>query len=67
MRPVIAWRPQAFLAWGAGSLMAILAHLFAPQISEAVVGLLVGGLVYAVIERVSTKPTAIATEEEPVR
>lgn len=65
-RPVIAWRPQAFLAWGAGSLMAILAHLFAPQISEAVVGLLVGGLVYAVIERVSAKPTAIATEEEPV-
>ncbi|MGH3765116.1 MAG: cytosine permease [Pseudonocardiaceae bacterium] len=44
------WRVSPFLAWAAGSLGAYAVHLWAPQLSEAVAGLLVGALAYAAVE-----------------
>ncbi|MGH3842922.1 MAG: cytosine permease [Pseudonocardiaceae bacterium] len=44
------WRVSPFLAWAAGSLGAYAVHLWAPQLSEAVAGLLVGALTYAAVE-----------------
>ncbi|MDQ2789103.1 MAG: cytosine permease [Actinomycetota bacterium] len=44
------WRVQPFLAWAVGSLAAYAVHVWTPQLSEAVAGLLVGGLAYAAIE-----------------
>jgi cytosine permease len=54
-RAVTAWRAAPFAAWAIGSLAAFAVHLWAPQLSEAVVGLLVGGLAYAVIDRVTRR------------
>ncbi|MCZ4077006.1 cytosine permease [Rhodococcus sp. H36-A4] len=54
-RPVTAWRTSPFIAWAAGSLVAYIVHLWAPQLSEAIAGLLVGGLVYLALDRAGTK------------
>ncbi|MEV0698088.1 cytosine permease [Saccharopolyspora sp. NPDC050389] len=44
------FRPTAFIAWAAGAVVALLVHVVAPSFSDAVVGLLVGLVVYLAIE-----------------
>ncbi len=62
-RAVSAWRVQPFVAWAIGSLCATAAHLWAPQLSEAVVGLLVGGVAYVAIDYVTSRSTEVADAE----
>jgi cytosine permease len=45
------FRGSAFLAWGAGAVVAVLAHYLAPWFSEALAGMLVGGAVYYALSR----------------
>ncbi|MGW5641776.1 cytosine permease [Saccharopolyspora sp. NPDC003752] len=44
------FRPTAFIAWAAGAAVALLVHVVAPSFSDAVVGLLVGLVVYLAVE-----------------
>lgn len=44
-------RSSAFIAWGAGALVALVIHQFVPVLSDAVVGLIVGFVVYLAIEK----------------
>ncbi|QCI68226.1 purine-cytosine permease family protein [Phreatobacter stygius] len=43
------WRPTAFIAWAAGSAVAVLVETSAPQWSTAISAMLVAGLVYAAL------------------
>lgn len=45
-----AWRIQPFIAWAIGSAGALLVFFLAPQLSQALVGMILGGVAYAVIE-----------------
>lgn len=45
------WRPSAFLAWGIGSLVAVIVEFYAPHLSTAISAGLAGGIAYAVINR----------------
>lgn len=56
-RPVRPWRVTPFVAWGTGSVAALVVHLVAPQLSEAVVGLLVGAAAYALVDRTTRRDT----------
>lgn len=47
------WRPQAFIAWIAGSLVALFVEFNAPQWSTAISAFLVAGVVYFVISKFS--------------
>lgn len=62
-RAVSAWRVQPFVAWAIGSLCATAVHLWAPQLSEAAVGLLVGSLAYVAIDYVTSRSTEVADAE----
>ncbi len=55
-RAISQWRVQPFLAWALGSLAAYAVHVWAPQLSEAVAGLLVGALAYSAIEALPHDP-----------
>ncbi|MFE7263550.1 cytosine permease [Streptomyces sp. NPDC057592] len=62
-RPDAAVRPTAFVAWVAGAAAGGLVHWFAPQLSDAVSGLVVALLVYVVIERTAlARPAAVQTK-----
>ncbi len=68
-RAISQWRVQPFLAWALGSLAAYAVHVWAPQLSEAVAGLLVGALAYSAIEAFTPRPaTRLAAQSatEPV-
>jgi len=68
-RAISQWRVQPFLAWALGSLAAYAVHVWAPQLSEAVAGLLVGALAYSAIEAFTPRPTtrlAAQSATEPV-
>lgn len=68
-RAISQWRVQPFLAWALGSLAAYAVHVWAPQLSEAVAGLLVGALAYSAIEAFTPRPTtrlAAQPATEPV-
>ncbi|WP_083911490.1 cytosine permease [Nocardia takedensis] len=46
-RPVARpWRRESFLAWGIGSAAALAAHEWAPGLSDALVGMVVGAVVF---------------------
>jgi cytosine permease len=49
-RAEAAVRPTAFAAWAAGAAAGGLVHWYAPQFSDAVTGLLVALVAYAVLE-----------------
>lgn len=53
-----AFRPTAFVAWGAGAAAALLVHFVIPTLSDAVTGLVVGLLVYLAIEMIGAKRRA---------
>ncbi|MFB8044130.1 cytosine permease [Streptomyces hydrogenans] len=57
-RPTARVRPTAFLAWAVGAAGAGVAHWFAPQLSDAVTGLIVAIVAYAVLERVLPEAAA---------
>ncbi len=61
-RPTAVVRPTAFVAWAIGAGAAGVAHWWAPQLSDAVTGLVVAVVAYALLERVGpqtrTAPTA---------
>lgn len=57
-RPESRVRATAFIAWGAGAAAALLVHFTAAWLSDAVVGLVVGVLVYVVVESTRTRRTA---------
>lgn len=64
-RSAQAWRIQPFVAWAIGSLAAFLVHFNAPQFSQALVGIIVGGVAYALIEsRSPADPLQAQTNEE---
>lgn len=62
-RAVSAWRVQPFVAWAIGSLCASAVHVWAPQLSEAVVGLLVGGVAYFAIDYVTSRSAQVVDAE----
>lgn len=71
LRAPRVWRVQPFAAWAVGTSAALAVYLWAPQLSQALVGMAVGGVVYAVIERVFDSRDAVAigsgAEIDPVR
>lgn len=57
-RPAERFRLNALVAWAVGAVAALLSHFFAPALSDAVVGLIVGCLAYLALEQLSsTKET----------
>lgn len=50
-RPERKLRASAFIAWGIGAAAALLSHFFAPGLSDAVVGLIVGCVAYLALDR----------------
>lgn len=48
-----SFRPTAFAAWAIGAVCAGFVHYQAPSLSDAVAGLLAGGIAYAVLETVA--------------
>lgn len=59
-------RASAFIAWGAGALAALVVHQFVPVLSDAVVGLIVGFVVYLGIEMTRKAVTHDAAGAETV-
>ncbi|MGW1007832.1 cytosine permease [Streptomyces sp. NPDC002520] len=67
-RPTVAVRPTAFLAWAVGAAAAGVAHWYAPQLSDAVTGLVVAVLAYAALERaVSRRPEGTPAPAEQLQ
>ncbi|MFK3734575.1 cytosine permease [Streptomyces sp. NPDC088090] len=58
-RPTAKARPTAFLAWAVGAAGAGVAHWYAPQLSDAVTGLVVAIVAYAVLERALPRAAAV--------
>ncbi|HEY4005870.1 MAG TPA: cytosine permease [Pseudonocardia sp.] len=54
-RALDRWRVAPFLGWAAGSVAAAAVHVWAPQLSEAVAGLVVGALAYAALEMTTAR------------
>ncbi|MER7176911.1 cytosine permease [Streptomyces mesophilus] len=54
-RPTMAVRPTAFVAWAIGAAAAGIAHWWAPQLSDAITGLVVAVAAYALLERVGPR------------
>ncbi|EKF42188.1 purine-cytosine permease family protein [Nitratireductor indicus] len=54
------WRPTAFIAWGFGSLVAVIVEFYAPHLSTAISAGLAGGIAYAVINRMPVAARASA-------
>ncbi|WP_327139482.1 purine-cytosine permease family protein [Nocardia sp. NBC_01327] len=52
------WHLEPFLAWAGGAGCAMAAHLWAPGLSEAIVGMLSGALFFAAL-RLATRPEAV--------
>ncbi|MFI2733908.1 cytosine permease [Streptomyces sp. NPDC018711] len=56
-RATVTVRPTAFLAWAVGAAAGGVAHWWAPQLSDAVTGLVVAVVAYAVLERLVPQPS----------
>ena len=54
-RPGTALRVQPLLAWAIGAAGAYAVHHWAPQLSEAVAGMVIGAISYAAIETVTSR------------
>jgi cytosine permease len=54
------YRASAFIAWAIGSLAAVMVHLWVPSLGEALVGLLVGGIAYAGLNREAVRAWRLA-------
>lgn len=60
LRTAMAFRPPAFVAWGLGSGVAILVHIWMPQYGEALVALIVAGVAYGVLDLRGTAQVPVA-------
>ncbi|MCL2731105.1 MAG: cytosine permease [Actinomycetia bacterium] len=60
-RRTTAVRPTAFGAWAIGAGAAAIAHWYAPQLSDAVTGLVVAFAAYAILERAVPASIAVGT------
>lgn len=61
-----SWRTSAFVAWGIGAGAALLVHAYADFLSSAVVGMLVGGAMIAVLHSSRPQNTALGeTRAQP--
>ncbi|CDO22249.1 cytosine permease [Mycolicibacterium mageritense DSM 44476 = CIP 104973] len=56
------WKP--FAAWGIGAAAALGTHLYAPQLSDAVVAMVVGGLAFTVLTYLPARVTRTALAAE---
>ena len=54
-RPEQRFRVSALIAWAIGAGFALISHFFAPALSDAVVGLVVGCLAYLALEQFTPK------------
>jgi cytosine permease len=65
-KAVAGFRWQPFAAWACGSVMALLANMFVPELSNVVVGLIVGAAAYWIIAAFTktVKTAAVAAETE---
>ncbi|PRB08261.1 cytosine permease [Microbacterium sp. MYb64] len=61
-RPPQRFRLTALVAWAIGAGAALLSHFFAPVLSDAVVGLVVGCIAYLALERLARPQTALKKE-----
>ena len=55
----MTFRAQPFAAWMIGVACAYVAHRWAPQLSEAVVGMVCAGAAYLLIDMVSGRPNTV--------
>ncbi|MDA2889426.1 cytosine permease [Mycolicibacterium sp. BiH015] len=61
----LSWKP--FAAWAIGATVALLTHFYAPQLSDAVVAMVVGGLAFTALTFLSRPTTPDETRAaEPV-
>ncbi|MDT7712360.1 MAG: cytosine permease, partial [Pseudonocardiales bacterium] len=63
--PSAAVRWEPFASWAAGSAAALLAHGFAPWLSDAVVGMVVAAGVYTAACAATRRPSFVAASTEP--
>lgn len=61
-RPPQRFRPSALIAWAIGAGAALLSHFFAPVLSDAVVGLVVGCIAYLALEQFIPSQQSTAKE-----
>jgi cytosine permease len=54
------WRPLAFIAWAAGSVVAFIVEKVFPGLSTAISSALVGGLVYWILMSTAAKKSVVA-------
>jgi cytosine permease len=54
------YRGTAFVAWAIGALAAVIVHVLAPEICEALVGMIVGGVAYLAVEKRSVPQRKVA-------
>ena len=55
-RKITGFRVQPFAAWVIGAAGAYAVHHWAPQLSEAIVGLVLAAVAYLVVEKVVPEP-----------
>jgi cytosine permease len=60
---LVPFRPSAFWAWGLGSGVAIAFHIWLPQYGEAVVALVVSGIVYPLLEMRQTTQVPVGASK----
>lgn len=63
-RDPAVWRIQPFIAWAIGTLGALMVYLFAPQLSQALVGMLLGGIAYGLIARMAAPSSSVAPKPD---
>lgn len=56
----VAWRATSFVAWGGGAVAALVTHYIAPVLCVVAVGILVSGVLAALLSRRSCVPAATA-------
>lgn len=62
-RNALYWKP--FAAWAIGAAVALATHFFAPQLSDAVVAMVVGGLAFTALVHLPSKPAAGPAPVQP--
>jgi cytosine permease len=50
---------KAFAAWALGSIAAVIVHMWVPEYGEALIGIVISGVTYAVLGRGRTQRAAL--------
>jgi cytosine permease len=64
-RPASLLRIEPLLGWAVGAAGAYAVHRWAPQLSEAIAGIVIGALAYTVIEAVSGRTSSRQPVADP--